>query len=130
MAGPDHCRNRSFAALRIANSGAEWADLAALGEAQRGGHRLLLRQFARGAPVFLFDPGKAQLLVHAAPAVAASDERLRFGQCISGIVDIAELRQPPGHALEVGLSRAVPAALADLSGEVPGKLCATRGKPA
>ena len=70
------------------------------------------------APSSSSTPAARSFFEHAPFAIAAPGQRLGLGQRIGRVVDIALLGKPVGNSREVGLPRAVPAALADLAREV------------
>ena len=78
-------------------------------------------------PVVLLDAGEPQLLVEPALAVAAAAQRLRLGERIGSIVDLAELGKARGEPIKVRFSRFAPSPFADLALEIGAELRPGRG---
>src|SRR3954471_669040 len=127
MAGADHRRQRFLAVLVVARRRrGEGPEPPPFGESQRGGQRFAIGVVAGGFAVGLLDAGRAQLVDQPPLAVAAAAQRLRLGQCVGGIVDIALACEPRRNALEIGFEFAAPTPLPDFAGEVGSKFGAGR----
>lgn len=91
MTGADHCADRFFALLRIALSCSKWADPPSLRETERRLDGMRIRMFARGISVLFPDLRRTQSLLNTPLAITAAGQRLRFRECIGGVIDIAEV---------------------------------------
>jgi hypothetical protein len=121
MSGADHGGNPFVALPGIRGGWSERSDSAAAGEADGRVDSLPVGVGVGFGAISLVDAGKAQLVLQPPLAVPTRAQGSRFPKRIRGIVDIAEGRQAVGESRYTGIW-AVPAALADLAGEIGAEL--------
>ena len=118
MTRPHHGCEGPFPGGAVGLAGREGADPAPLREPEGGFQRALADAVPRLGGVVFLDPGGLEGLPD--PAVAEAPPLERGGPCRGegGVVDIAEGRYARDESLDVGVSGACPAPLANLAREI------------